>query len=370
MQASTPNSRIPGLDGLRAISIAFVCVGHADSLFSRTALNPFLVECLANHRLGVTLFFVISGFIITWVLRRERSTRGTISLSGFYVRRAFRILPPVAVYLVYLAWRQSLNDVYIPPAEWYGAIFFYWNYIPGAATWWVSHFWSLALEEQFYLLWPCCLILLGLWRSAGAAATVILLSPLIRIGTYFLFPDLRDRIGNMSHTQLDLIMFGCLAALLAENERGFPKWPRVFHSVALAAAIFAFLISPAMSDWARSYYGLSIRSTLEGLSLALIVVWVIQNHSSWVGRALEFGPLVYVGQFSFSLYLWQQYFLPPARVLGVYELVGPIMYAMISYHWIEQPFQRWGRHFSAALMSPLASRNALKSKRFFQPSRS
>src|SRR5439155_20505502 len=96
---------------------------------------------------------------------------------------------------------------------------FTWNYAPWAKSWVLGHTWSLSVEEQFYLLWPATLLLFGPRRAAYIAVGIIVLSPAIRVGHYWLFGDSLPGIWEMLHTRADSLMFGCAAALLAESAR-------------------------------------------------------------------------------------------------------------------------------------------------------
>src|SRR5260221_4908735 len=134
--------RIPSLDGLRAISIALVVWCHVGDGRGMYSYGSF----------GVTIFFVISGFLITHLLAAEEEKRGSVSISDFYRRRAFRILPPAILYLLVTAGLTSGVDVL-------HCLLFVRNLNPGSEV--TSHYWSLSIEEQFYLIWPAAFVLLA-----------------------------------------------------------------------------------------------------------------------------------------------------------------------------------------------------------------
>src|ERR1700733_3368995 len=147
------SKRLPSLDGLRAVAISFVLLGHA----SHTALFPqawksVLARLPALGHFGVELFFVISGFVITHSLANEERDNDTVSLRAFYVRRVLRILPPVAAYLLFVFVLQAAGAIDLDRVEWVAALTFTRNFCAG--HWITGHLWSLAVEEQFYLLWP------------------------------------------------------------------------------------------------------------------------------------------------------------------------------------------------------------------------
>src|SRR5215471_14081758 len=152
LRRSEPMSkRIPSLDGLRAVSIGMVLLGHLDGVrdFPRALYH---LTHFANF--GVRVFFVISGYLITHLVLKEQSKTGRIDLAEFYRRRAFRILPPAYLYMVVVIVA-------------YGHLFSWQNIVTGFAyltsyfisttPWPLGHLWSLSVEEQFYLLWPLAL---------------------------------------------------------------------------------------------------------------------------------------------------------------------------------------------------------------------
>jgi hypothetical protein len=166
--------RIPSLDGLRAISISLVLAGHL------TKAGP-VPKFMANYAgTGVRIFFVISGYLITTILLNEHSQTSTINLRQFYIRRAYRILPAAAVFMLFamlMYWHEL---------RWYdiGAMLLYLANFDGARPWMVMHLWSLCVEEQFYFAWPG---ILRKWYRHRVAILwgVIVLAPLYSAGCYY-----------------------------------------------------------------------------------------------------------------------------------------------------------------------------------------
>ncbi|MBY0370242.1 acyltransferase [bacterium] len=356
--------RISGLDGLRALAIGLVLSGHTFEK-SPPASPSYWLTCLTNHRLGVSVFFVLSGLLITWLLLEEKRATGKIQLGLFYLRRVCRIFPAFYTFLFTVGTLALAGVLEVPLREWVGAAFFFWNYLPQAACWWVAHFWSLAVEEQFYLLWPCLLFFLGKPRASRLAVGIILVSPLIRVATYAAFPEWRDRLFWMGHTQMDLIMFGCWAALVAKSVNGVPHWNRVPAHVAWTGLAFTLFLSPALCIQWRSAYSLTIQNTVEGIALALFLIWVVQNPRSLAGKFFNQAPVAYIGRLSFSLYLWQQLFLSYLDPFGLslwQSLIAAFAAAVVSYHGIEKPFLRLGARFQSVTPSarPLKTLFSLK----------
>jgi peptidoglycan/LPS O-acetylase OafA/YrhL len=160
---------LPSLDGWRAVAITAVILCHAFGQEDTGGKVNSLILNLGQQ--GVSLFFAISGYLITTLLLDEQQ-RGGISLRGFYIRRAFRILPPAYIYLAAVATIGVSGLIHLAPGEILSAALVYNNYWP-SRSWFTQHFWSLSMEEHFYLLWPSLLTLSGLVRAKWLALGVI-----------------------------------------------------------------------------------------------------------------------------------------------------------------------------------------------------
>jgi peptidoglycan/LPS O-acetylase OafA/YrhL len=234
-------TRIPSLDGLRALDLSRRRTTHHPALQFDPSCRPHLV-CHLCGGTGVYIFFVISGYLITGLLLNEHQKRGSISMRGFYLRRAMRILPPLYTYvavLLLLGWagRLALNRLDI-----LSALFFFHDYA-SATMWSLEHFWFLSIEEQFYFLWPLILFyclskpgIAGRLTASRIALAVILISPVIRVLSFRLnIPYLHNGYGF--HMRADALMYGCVFALL----QGTPMFERVY-----AVATRIWWIPPAV----------------------------------------------------------------------------------------------------------------------------
>ena len=187
--ASTPrdprtSSYLPTLDGWRAIAISSVLVCHSLHFYGSPELVPpqwrLVNDVLARlGTFGVALFFAISGYLICTLLLVEREKTGQISLRSFYIRRVFRIIPPAFVYLGVLALLAAWGLIQLQRGELTSAALFYSNYWTGK-SWFTTHFWSLSLEEHFYMLWPGLLSLLGPIGAGACALGVVVITPIVR----------------------------------------------------------------------------------------------------------------------------------------------------------------------------------------------
>ncbi|MGH9877071.1 MAG: acyltransferase family protein [Nitrososphaerales archaeon] len=204
------SGRIPCLDGLRAISITLVLILHLGIPYYVIPSGIFGYISLGH--LGVMIFFTISGYLITGLLLRELESDGRINLIRFYFRRTLRIFPPYYfLVLVYIIAIQAIGWIQLAPREAVHMLTYTSNYYP-ERVWEASHFWSLAVEEQFYLLWPATLLLLGKRWGLWAALLLILLCPLLRTGFFHLFPEMLSDIRYRTEMCADSIAVGCLLA--------------------------------------------------------------------------------------------------------------------------------------------------------------
>jgi peptidoglycan/LPS O-acetylase OafA/YrhL len=347
--------RIPSLDGIRAVSILMVLTVHTLQEVNET--HPINSFWFALTNSGVYFFFVLSGFLITTLLLRERDKSGTISLRDFYVRRAFRILPPIYFYvavLVALSWKWKTG---ISPGNVCSALFFYSNYANAnlnGQSWAFAHFWSLSVEEQFYFLWPITL-LLALRRSRRTAAwcafAALVACPIIRVATYqFGNAYMRSANSQAFQSRADALMFGCLIALLW----GTPKFERIYGYAARVPWIFPvvlFLVSAMLEARYWNHWNFPIGYTVDGICISFILVWCIRNPSTRVGRFLNSKVMIHIGVLSYSIYIWQQLFLHPKNVaiFGTHTLVHtfPARFLMLiaissfSYWIVEKPSLRF-----------------------------
>lgn len=192
------SSRLPCLDGLRAVGIIFVIVCHLQYVVSWHPRG--IVKAIWNGLgpLGVNIFFGLSGYLITHLLVKEFRRSGTVSLKNFYMRRALRIFPAFYVYLGVICSLVIWGVLEIPTAQLARAAIYLTNYFPCYGTpdfWFVGHTWSLAVEEQFYLFWPVMLFLVGVGRGKWLALLLIVLMPVIRVGGYYLLPSIRGSLA-------------------------------------------------------------------------------------------------------------------------------------------------------------------------------
>lgn len=336
------------LDGLRGIAVLMVIAGHfVGSVADTDDPLPRALLVLGNGGIGVTLFFVLSGYLITSILVRERARTGRVHFGNFYIRRTLRIWPAFYAFLAVVTVLALTGVIDATGGQIASSAAFVWNYSPVADGWWLGHTWSLAVEEQFYLLWPVALVFLGARRAVLVAVVLVVASPVLRTLSYLLLPGQRDDVWMMFHTRADGLLVGCLIALLPTVQPIL--WKRVQQAARSLrieyTALAVLLVSSALEvifggPWVLPF-GYSLTALAAG---ALVLVVVDRDAPSPILRVLRWRVLTTVGVLSYSLYLWQQLFLAPQGTgipvvgSGVLGLITLAAVGWLSYVLIERPF--------------------------------
>ena len=353
-EAPTPapqraSSYIPTLDGWRALAVSLVIGAHCSPMLVRQGSRParLLATFFGHTGYGVDIFFALSGYLICTLLLNEKARTGTISLRRFYVRREFRILPPMLLYLLAVAVLAQLSI--LPDLHNYrfvSVLLFFRNY--GLGSWYTGHFWSLSVEEQFYVVIPVFLLLVRR-RWVGIALFVLVCSTVATRWYEFSHWSagngvLQFRTENRSD---GLLWGGLLALVLSRPEPR--EWLRrrltggVFVGLVLAAAVLLNVFS-----------AMAARRTIVAAMLPLLIAHTVLRPAGWVGRLLELGWLRWLGRLSYSLYLWQMMFLPEGeRPLGrlqafPWALLLPVGLACLSFYVLERPMIRMGHRLARA----------------------
>jgi peptidoglycan/LPS O-acetylase OafA/YrhL len=344
--ASASAWRLPSLDGFRAVSISLVLLGHlAGTKFS--PLGAGLGQYTGDiGNLGVRVFFVISGFLITSLLLREWELSQRISLKDFYIRRLLRIFPASYCFTTSLMVAAWLGFISLRPGDLVAAYTYTTNHHYDH-SWYTGHLWSLAVEEQFYLLWPFALVLLGRYRGLWLAASMLLIAPLVRFGMNE-FLHAAHGIGRVFPSVADALATGCVLAGSRSWLDRQVHW-RVFWTSKLfllvPGAVAAVCIGCFGHPRVMDYLG----QTFLNLGIAACIYRWVAFPDGWIGKTLNSRALVYIGALSYSLYLWQQPFLNRTSdgILSGFplNLFLAVLCAMTSYYLIEQPFLGLRRRF-------------------------
>jgi len=361
--ATTRGLRIPTLDGWRGVAIAFVLLGHARDEIARAAAGWGLQlhVPLETGLFGVQVFFAISGYLITTNLLEEEQVRGHASMASFYLRRVFRILPAAVVFLLVIACLAALGVLDVAPSRWFATLFLLSNYTDAPASWYLGHFWSLAIEEHFYLVWPLLFVLLARPRPRLAFAVLAVLVVWLWRAIAFKYHLTWNSIPSFwarTDLQVDGILCGVTLALVrrmpAARDRldGLLAQPVALPTLVMAVAVFN---AGAAWGWKSTMVATSLRSAV----LPLLIMCTVLRPESAVGRLLETRAARWLGMISYSLYLWQQLFLvwdtarvPVLKPLQTFPLgiVAALAFAWASFAFVERPLIAWGRRWSESIM--------------------
>ena len=346
--------QIPALDGLRAIAVLLVLLTHCVQT-SGFPEWPLLQYVSHKGTIGVDIFFVISGFLITTLLVRELDREGRVQLKRFYFRRFLRIMPAYVGLMIAVAVCQRAGYFELQSRDWIGAATYTSNfrYRP---SWELGHSWSLSVEEHFYLLWPFVLFAGGVaagWRVGLACVAVCwLIRCAIAFGiSKILFPAgscwadgawTASMAETWTFTRLDTITMGSLLALGCRTMNGRAWLNRITTPPMLWGYFVTFCVSLGLMH--SSKYTLCVAYSLNALCIALLM-WGLIN-SQGIGRRVLVNPLLKViGLGSYSIYLWQQLFIHPRHTGWIHlfpqNLVFALGAAYLSYRLIERPMNQF-----------------------------
>ncbi len=337
--------KIPSLDGLRAVSIALVLFSH----LLGTRGFPIALSTLlgAAGSFGVRIFFVISGLLITTLLLREHTHRGSISLRDFYARRFCRIFPAFYTYLAFVGIMVATGYSNTLRGDFPHALTYTMNY-HAPHGWIMGHLWSLSVEEQFYLLWPALLAFAGPSRALRFAAGAIAVVPLLRFGSLQFFRTQSEFFGMQFHLCCDALAVGCVLAIGHRWLGERPWYLRLLHSRAFVLIPVSAVLLNGLTEHPRI---LALAGyTIMNVAIALTIDRLVRFPLGLVGRLLNSTPLRFIGTLSYSLYLWQQFFLDrnSTHFLNAFPLnLGmAVLAALGSYYLIESPFLRLKERFA------------------------
>lgn len=355
--------RIQELTGLRCVAVALVVVAHAEHMLAGGYtgwLAP--LKLFANGGLGVLIFFVLSGFLITDLLQAEWKSTGRVRLIAFYARRALRIWPAFYSYLIVVTLLSLAGLIDVSGKQIGYAALHLWNYselfglgptnaVHPEGVWYLGHFWTLALEEQFYWFWPPLLLFILRRQNTRLLACLILFVPLVRMASYFAVPSLRAQTEMMLHTGIDPILTGCYVALNKEKlAAAIDRWS---HGTLILGALIAILLFavPLVEHKAGGYWSATYGRTIESVLAGVIIVGLSVKRDFWFSQLLRTRVFVFVGTISFSLYLWQQLFFDPDSPVAMrfpFCVIAAFGAATLSYLLIETPFLRLKDSFGNA----------------------
>jgi peptidoglycan/LPS O-acetylase OafA/YrhL len=355
------SGKIPSLDGVRAVSFLIVFVAHSG------------LDKIVPGRLGVNIFFFLSGYLITTLMIRERASMGWISLKLFYARRSLRIFPPMyaiaGATLLYLWITHQMAGITLGGVS--AQLFYYQNYwyhgglIPG-----LGPLWSLAVEEHFYLFFPpLMLLLLDRFRLnySQVAKALLCLCVLIlawRCVVVAYMPDGLRWARDQSDTRADSILVGCVLACLETTgfcERVLLR--RRLERFLLPASVGLLLVTLVVRN---DVFRETLRYTLQSVAIAPMLYYVVRFPQGKIGQLLNSRMLARLGILSYSLYLLHATVLLEANrllhsriVAGIVAFIVAVMLAEVTRIVVERPFEQLRKRF--------AHTRGLKPKRADEP---
>jgi peptidoglycan/LPS O-acetylase OafA/YrhL len=350
MNDKVKTGRIPSLDGWRAISIVLVLLSH-EWATSHAPNIPYPWSILFNQgSLGVRIFFVISGYLITHLMLREVELTGRFSVGQFYARRALRILPVYFLYLAVLAVMQGVGLFHDTISSWLGALTFTRNMVGNGLSP-TGHLWSLSVEEQFYLAWPITFSALGLfWRRRLAIAVLIAVIALAFIarlipcsGTSFACERL---LGDKSALRFaDCLAIGCLGAFVVDMFEQHGRCLCDRHASIVGLMATAALVFSATSFVQTDILGWSLLVTTQAL-LTIVAIYST-TRGGILAIPLNVTPVIALGVMSYSLYIWHMLFLAHYQpgfgdlIIDDWRLwwLPALVVALASYYFYERRFK-------------------------------
>lgn len=337
------------MDGIRALSIAAVMFYHSFGTF--------------GARIGVSAFFVLSGFLVTWLLIKEYSDYDSISLKGFYYRRTLRIFPAYFGFLFLVFFVETLQDFekikeFIVPS-----VFYYYNYyypVTDHGHPALGHLWSLCVEEQFYILWPFLFMLFA--RREYRSVFILLVSIVLVCLMWRLYGYYELNLGpkwlyRAFDSRFDNLAIGCFFAIVVANKRyGALLWRLVSQAKYFSVYFVILIASRMLGMYAEAYsytFGFTVEAILIGLLMIQCIVFYEQKYFKWLNSRL----LLFIGTISYPMYLYHELASGISDAIGgrlasrFGLAIGPyltgiasfsltIVMAFFSYKFIEIPFLR------------------------------
>ena len=357
--AQAKSRYVPALDGMRALAVLAVIAYHMGMKWALGGL------------LGVTMFFVLSGYLITGLLIKEYDETGTISLSNFWLRRVRRIIPAVVFAVLGIAFLCTIFNhallTKMRPDVIPTLLFFnnWWQIIHEVSYFQalgdpspITHFWSLAIEEQFYLVWPVVLLIcmkFGVRKSTMVKGAGVL-AALSVIEMIILFDPAQDpsRVYYGTDTRAFSLLIGSILAFLwpvhsfsEESADSLAPRERLIFNLAGVAAIIGLLLMIAFTNGFEPFIyrgGLLLCSLLTAVAIAVLV-----HPASWISMVFGLKPIVWIGKISYSMYLWHFpiiLLMTSANMVGeapiwlrLVQLIVIFAVSAFSYYVVENPIR-------------------------------
>lgn len=353
---------IPSLDGIRAVAVTLVFLAHSG------------FDHVVPGGLGVTIFFVLSGYLITTLMRIEHNRTGAIDYRNFYLRRLLRLMPPLLIVTAVagLLAAFAVIDGGFTLGGLFAAVFYFGNYFAIAQDFHgmpagLGVIWSLAIEEHYYLFYPPLAALL--LRFAQVSWSVILLTTLCAIVLAWRFwlvaqGSSEAYLTMATDTRIDAILIGCLMALRFNPVLDRIPAARARTDWAIVAACIAVLIGTLL--YRDDTFRLTARYTLQSLAIAPLIYLAVARSERLPFRWLNAAPLVYIGTISYTIYLFHHIVLlgiakhwPQLHWIGLMLAGAAVTLAVAEpmRRWVDTPFARLRKilHRKSAARAPAST---------------
>ncbi len=343
---------IKGFDGLRFFSILLVVINHlgVSEYFKSGSYLRENVYYFFSGAAGVTIFFAISGFLITTLILNEIKETGKFNIKYFFIRRFLRLIPPVIPFFILLFIFMKLDYVRDTSIGLLASIFYLFNFVPKAKICWsaeLSHTWSLAVEEQFYIIWA---LIFNYFNALTRNKIIFFLLALCIITSYTLplmsiqlhgKKYLLDNIFFVTRWTIPAIGPILLGALFASlNHTNWKNIQRKFNEKKYAFLSLCVFFSP----FYLPHVLMPLINLFHGLGAVLILLWIANNQESSLIKKLEWKPIKYIGTISYGIYIWQGFFvrtgpnLMPKTWVHEYpqNVILTLFVAILSYELFEK----------------------------------
>lgn len=341
-----------GIDGLRAVAVLSVLFSHAQA------------PGIKGGWIGVDIFFVISGFLITTILLKEYALRGTFSIKNFYMRRILRLIPALLLLIAFLlvyAWFFTSKKVFLSVLYESAITIAYaqnWILAHGAPRGFLAHAWSLSLEEQFYIIWPLLLgILLRIFkRPQQLVLFLVFLIAVVVWHRVHLFETgaTYRRLYLMLDTRADCLLIGCLLAVvhfhkMIPSAEKLKVWLRV--PLVLSIVLYFYTMQFDHRSATIQFYGYFFIAVASGIA----ILHLVTVPDSLFGKVLSDARARWIGKISYGIYLWhwpifkilKAQFHSPWYVLASVGIVLTFVCASLSYYLVEEKFLKRKHRYSA-----------------------
>lgn len=345
---------IKGFDTLRGISIIFVLITHL-GLYHLLPENSYIrqrVWLLMSGTTGVQIFFTLSGFLITKILLHELNEHNRINFLHFYVRRFLRLLPPLIVFYIITATLMHQGMIESTRFGFLLSFFYLYNFVPNTHyTSELGHTWSLALEEQYYLLWPFVISYFKK-KTAFILILILLLTCVIAIHQYPTFSFTKGfRPSRWFIPAVAPIVIGSFFAWLINNQEGkyrtYFKQKNKYLLIGLLFFLFPLYTPTPILD---------LSFIFQSIGISFVLIWVLYNQNSKFTTILGNKFLSYIGTISYGLYVYQGLYLTtgPSGKLWIQQfpqnLVLTFLTAVLSFHLLEKPILKLKKKFKGSVL--------------------